>query len=278
MRKILVLCSMLLLLQLTSVVAQTMADYILETKGDTLVVKDEFDFGAPDALTQLLAADTLNVPAGRVYQLHANGYYSVINRPTSSATVRAIIAGDNNALIKNSQSDAIPIITGAVYDGGSSKGGLNSGYDLIVKNVNINSGNSAATQGDWTFFGINPVGGRLEVDNCLIEHNIWVEIQPQQMQRIFWKNDYFVNLSGHTCRRNGGVVDFNSNATVMDTLWVENCTHVMTQGSLYKYRDGYKTNKSVYNHNDFINCAGFVFMNRGSATNRIRKERRDSEG
>ena len=267
MRKILVLCSMLLLLQLTSVVAQTMADYILETKGDTLVVKDEFDFGAPDALTQLLAADTLNVPAGRVYQLHANGYYSVINRPTSSATVRAIIAGDNNALIKNSQSDAIPIITGAVYDGGSSKGGLNSGYDLIVKNVNINSGNSAATQGDWTFFGINPVGGRLEVDNCLIEHNIWVEIQPQQMQRIFWKNDYFVNLSGHTCRRNGGVVDFNSNATVMDTLWVENCTHVMTQGSLYKYRDGYKTNKSVYNHNDFINCAGFVFMNRGSATN-----------
>jgi len=268
MRKILVLCSMLFLLQLSSVVAQTMADYILATKGDTLVVKDEFDYGAAGALQLLMAADTLDVPAGRVYQLHANGYYSVISRPTSSATVRAVIAGDNNALIKNNQStDAIPIITGAVYDGGTSKGGLTSGYDLVVKNVNLNSGNSGATQGDWTFFGINPVGGRLEVDNCLIEHNIWTEIQPQQMQRIFWKNNYFVNLSGHTCRRNGGVVDFNSNATVMDTLWVENCTHIMTQGSLYKYRDGYKVNKSVYNHNDFINCVGYPFMNRGTATN-----------
>ena len=54
----------------------------LETKGDTLVVKDEFDYGAPGALQLLMDADTLNVPAGRVYQLHNNGYYSVISRPT----------------------------------------------------------------------------------------------------------------------------------------------------------------------------------------------------
>jgi len=267
MKKLFSFFSLFLVLFVTSVFAQ-IEPYVLATKGDTLVVKDDFDYGAPDALTQLLAADTLNVPAGRVYQLKSNGYYSVINRPTSSATVRAIIAGESNALIKNNpSSDAIPIITGAVYDGGSSKGGLTSGYDLIVKNVNLNSGNSAATTGDWTFFGINPVGGRLEVNNCLIEHSIWTNIQPNQMQRVFYKNSYIVNMSGYTCRRNGGVVDFNSDATVMDTLWVENCTHVMTQGSLYKYRDGYKINKSVYNHNDFINCVGYPIMNRGTATN-----------
>jgi hypothetical protein len=41
----------------------------------------------------------------------------------------------------------------------------------------------------------------------------------------------------------------------------------MTQGSLYKFRDGYAINKTVFNHNDFINCVGFVFMNRGTVTN-----------
>ena len=269
MKRILSLFSLLFLLVLPSVFAQNIAQYITGTKGDTLVVKDEGEYGAPDAITLLMGADTLNVPAGRVYQLHKNGYYSVGNtRPTSSSKVKAIVAGDNNALIKNNQStDAIPILTGEVFEGTSTKGGINSGLDLLVKNVNCNSGNATANQGDWTFFGINPVGGKLTLDNCLVEHNIWTEIQPQQMQRIFFKNCYFVNLSGHSCRRNGGVVDFNSTATVMDTLWVENCTHVMVQGSIYKFRDGYAFNKSVFNHNDFVNCVGFVFMDRGTVTN-----------
>jgi hypothetical protein len=267
MRRIVVLFSILLCFQVTSVVAQ-IAAYVQQTKGDTLVVKDEYDYGAAGALALLLQADTNNVPAGRVYQLHSYGYYSVIGRPTSSAKRSVTIAGYSNALIKNNPKSAdLPIITGAVYSTGSSKGGLTSGLDLLVKNCSLNSGNSTASTGDWTFFGINPVGGRLTVDNCLLEHNIWVEIQPNQMQRIFWKNCYFVNLSGYQCRRNGGVVDFNSSGTIMDTLWVENCTHVMTQGSLYKYRDGYKTNKSVYNHNDFINSVGYPIMNRGCATN-----------
>jgi hypothetical protein len=268
MKRLLSLFSLFFLLLIPSVFAQSaIAKYVLATKGDTLVVKDETDYGAPDALHLLMAADTLAVPAGRVYQLHANGYYSVISSPTSSSKVKAIIAGYSNALIKgNKSTDEIPIVTGAVYEGSTSKGGITSGLDLIVKNVNCNSGNSSATTGDWTFFGINGTG-KLTLDNCLIEHNIWCEIQPQQMQKLYFLNSYFVNLSGYTCRRNGGVEDFNSTATVLDTLWVENCTHVMTQGSLYKFRDGYKVNKSVFNHNDFINCAGFVFMNRGTVSN-----------
>ena len=268
MKKWMLLFSMFFILMLTSVYAQ-ISNYILATKGDTLVVKDEFDYGAPGALQLLMAADTAStVPAGRVYQLHKYGYYSVIGRPNSSAKVRAVVAGESNKLIKNNLStETIPILTGAVYEGGPSKGGINSGKDLLVKNISCNSGSSISTQGDWTFFGINPVGGKLTVENCLIEHNIWVEIQPNNMSRIFWINDYFVNLSGHTCRRNGGVVDHNGGSTTMDTLWVENCTHVMTQGSLYKYRDGKLILKSVYNHNTFINNAGYPIMNRGCATN-----------
>lgn len=269
MKKLLSLFSLFFVLLLPSVFAQTLNDYITATKGDTLVVKDDYDYGAPDALTQLLAADTTNVPAGRVYQLHSYGYYSVINRPTSSSKVRAIIAGESNASIKNNQSATmLPIITGAVYEGGPSKGGLTSGYDLLVKNADLVSGSSISSTGDWTYFGINPVGGRLTVDNCIMEHNIWTEIQPVQLARIFFKNSYFVNLSGYTCRRNGGVVDFNAEgATINDTLWVENCTHVMAQGMLYKFRDGIKFNRSVFNHNNFINCISYIFMNRGVVTN-----------
>jgi hypothetical protein len=147
MKRLLSLFSLLFLLALPSVFAQTLSTYVLQTKGDTLVVKDEFDYGQPGALQLLMAADTLNVPAGRVYQLHNNGYYSVNARPTSSTTVRAIVAGESNALIKNNQStDAIPILTGEVYQGTTSKGGINSGLDLLVKNVNCNSGNSTANQ------------------------------------------------------------------------------------------------------------------------------------
>ena len=267
MKRLLLLFSLFFLLLLPAVFAQTLSKYILSTKGDTLVVKDEFDYGGvPDALTQLMAADTAKVPAGRVYQLHKNGYYSVVNRPISSSKVRAIVAGESNALIKNNQSaDAPPILTGAVYEGNSSNGGIASGFDLLVKNVNINSGNSAATQGDFEVFKINANGARLTLDNCLLEHNLWVEIAPPSMSRLIFKNCYFVNLSGYTCRRNGGVIDFFQN--LLDTIWVENCTHVMTQGSLYKFRDGYSVNRVVFNHNDFINNSGYVFMNRGAVSN-----------
>jgi hypothetical protein len=80
---------------------------------------------------------------------------------------------------------------------------------------------------------------------------------------MFFTNDYFVNLDGHTCRRNGGVLDFFANE---DTVFVENCTHVNTQGSLWKFRYGDVVNKVVFNHNDFIDNAGFVFMNNGDQT------------
>ena len=48
---------------------------------------------------------------------------------------------------------------------------------------------------------------------------------------------------------------------------VENCTHVNIQGTLYKFRTGVAVDKVVFNHNDFIDCAGYVFMNNGDQTN-----------
>ncbi len=55
--------------------------------------------------------------------------------------------------------------------------------------------------------------------------------------------------------------------THQDTLLVENCTHVNTQGTLYKFRNGYTIDRVIFNHNDFIDCAGYVMMNNGDQTN-----------
>ena len=88
------------------------------------------------------------------------------------------------------------------------------------------------------------------------------------VESIIFTNDYFVNLNGHTCRRNGGVVDLiMGRINRQDTLLVENCTHVNTQGTLYKFRYGYTVNRAIFNHNDFVDCAGYVIMNNGDQTN-----------
>jgi hypothetical protein len=74
-------------------------------------------------------------------------------------------------------------------------------------------------------------------------------------------------MTGHTCRRNGGVVDFNGTTKRQDTLVVQNCTHVNVQGTLYKFRYGFTVNKALFNHNDFVDCSGYVVMNNGDQTN-----------
>jgi len=77
-----------------------------------------------------------------------------------------------------------------------------------------------------------------------------------------------------SCRRDSGVfISFNN----QDTLLVENCTHINTQGHVYKfmiYPPMWQFKRIIFNHNTFINCAGSVFMNPGyqskvSLTNNI---------
>jgi len=261
MSKFLRVFGMFLVLFLPSVFAQTLQDYVLKQSGDTLVVKDDNDYGSPNTLYSLMNADTVNVPADRVYELHNGGIYSLINSPTSTSKQKTIVMGETQTSLKVNQGAAPPILQGAVYSGGSSTGGINSGFDLLVKNCDVEIGNSAGGEG-WSFFGASGPGLRLQVDNCIVEHNLWTVIgSPPANTSMFFTNDYFVNLDGHTCRRNGGVLDFFSNE---DTIFVENCTHVNTQGSNYKSRPDYNINKLFFNHNDWIDCSGFVFMNSGA--------------
>jgi hypothetical protein len=262
MRRMFSLFITLFLLQLSTTFAQ-ISDYISEQRGDTLVVKDEFEYGAADALNLLMNADTNNVPEVRVYLLKNYGYYSLVNTPTSSATKKVIIMGESNKSVKIRKDDAFPpIVCGAVWEGGSSTGGLTSGHDLLVKNINANVGNSAGNIG-WAFYGTS-TGAKLTVENCITEHNQWTMINPGAGSKIIFKDSYFLNMVGHTCRRNGGIIDFFSN---QDSILVENCTILNAQGSIFKFRSGYSVGRSTFNHNTFVNCAGYSFMNLGNTGN-----------
>ena len=153
MKKVLLLLTVSLLLPIASVFSQDHGgnEYVLQQRGDTLVVKDDIDYGAPNTLYSIMNADSL-APAGRVYLLHNKGIYSLINNPTSSAKQKTIIMGETQTSLKVNKGDAPPVLQGAVWQGGSTTGGINSGYDLLVKNCDVEIGNSAGGIG-WGFFG-----------------------------------------------------------------------------------------------------------------------------
>jgi hypothetical protein len=255
----------MLLLLVSSAFAQD-AQYVHSQSGDTLVVKDDAEFGSGNTLYLLMKSDSL-APATRVYMLKAAGTYSCSNNPVSSSTHKTIVMGPAQNIKKGTIIP--PVVCGFYSSTTSTTGGMNSNLDLLVKNINFSIGNTNGGSGGWAFFNFGGPNMKLQVDNCILEHTWWVWVGgPPKLSTVKFTNSYFVNMDGHSCRRNGGIVDFNNgSAFLQDTLLVENCTHVNFQGTAYKFRDGYVVNRAIFNHNDFINCSGFVIMNNGDQTN-----------
>jgi hypothetical protein len=261
---ILLIISMLLLVSVTFGAYDP--QYVSKVSGDTLFVKDDIAFGGYNTLYKLMVTDSL-APATRVYMLSAGGTYSCQNNPQSSKVYKTVITGPDQNIKKGTILP--PVISGLYATGINTNGGMNCNKDLLVKNIDLEIGNSNGNGGGWAFFNFGGTGLKLQVDNCIMEHTWWCWVGgPSAMQTIKFTNDYFVNLSGHSCRRNGGVTDFNSgSANKQDTLLVENCTHVNIQGIIYKFRVGYTVNRAIFNHNDFINCSSSIIMNNGNSTN-----------
>jgi len=267
MKKVLLLFSLFVLV-VSSAFAQYDTSLVSKQSGDTLFVKDDVEFGGSNTLCSLMYSDTL-APATRVYYLKGGGIYTLVNNPSSSSKYRTIIMGPEQNLKTSSPAMPPPIITGAIATDIAVAGGMEINKDLLVKNCDLELGNSTGPGGGWAWFDFSGPNMRLQLDNCIMEHTWWTWVGgPPANESIFFTNDYFVNLDGHTCRRNGGVTDFNApGVTHEDTLFVENCTHVNTQGTLYKFRTGVAVDKVLFNHNDFIDNAGFVFMNTGDHPN-----------
>ncbi len=269
MKKLLVIMAVLLVSVPAS--SQTLMDYVLAVRGDTLVIKDYSDMGGQaNSLTNAMLLDTVAVPAGRVYELRVNGTYPAVNNPTTQRPT-VIIGADPTILVNNDNAaSAPPVICGSTFEGGSNTGGMNVGHDLTVKNCAIVPADAAGDLG-WTFFATNAGDSRVTLENDMFERTRWVFTSAfNPGLSWFFKDCYFVNMNGQPCCRNGGVYDGFS---VQDTMWVENCTHVMAQGYMYKLRE-YPFERIVFNHNTFVNISGINFLDLGyqvsmSTTNNI---------
>ena len=271
MRKVLILFLGLFLISLSTSFAQPWADYVKEVKGDTLVINNYIDMGfQANSLNNAVLSDTVDVPAGRVYQLQLNGWYPQQSGFTTASGRPVIIAGaDNTPLVNRTSTDNTPpIISGYVDDlGAASVGGITAGDDLTIKNTSIIIGAPDGT-GGWAFFGMAVSNKKAVFQNNMMEHTWWIFVQSNGREgNSFWfKDNYFVNMNGLANKRNGGVydnVDYNT-----DTMYVENNTHVMGQGSVWKFRN-FPVKWIFINHNTFINCVGTLIETQGVQSNQI---------
>jgi len=276
MKKLMLLFVMLtFLVVLQSIYAQTLSDYIQQVKGDTLVVKDYSDMNnQQNSLYWAMTLDTGNVPAGRVYELRANGYYPLQNNPTTLRNT-VIIGEDPTSIVKNENAASRPpLICGAQWEWGYNTAAIHATHDLTIKNCNIILF-SSDTVGEisYSIAYTDSANLKLVFDNCLVEHlNKDFLFITQPNCSVTLRNCYFVNMNGWPCRRSGGVLDC---LVDMDTLLVENCTHINGQGSLYRLRSylpprhdySVKFKRIIFNHNTFVDCAGYTFMNPGYQSN-----------
>ena len=253
--------------EVSAMPSRPMMDYISETRGDTLVIKTQAEMGGDaNALYLVLQLDNVNVPAGRVYMLKAGGVYPLQNYPTTYANrTTRIVGSDPTPLVNNKNaSNSLPLICGNIGSG-TYPGGINAGGNLEVRNCALECAANDGTEG-WAFTATSAANIHITYDNCLFEHTLWTELAGLTNNNgcsFFVSNCYFVNLNGQPCRRNGGVYDGFVN---LDTFSVENCTHIMTQGSMYKWRN-YTAQRININHNTFVNCAGSQFMDLGTQVN-----------
>jgi hypothetical protein len=260
--------TLLLLVFFTICVSPSFADlmdYVKAVRGDTLVVKDYYDMdNVPNSINNVVLEDS-TAPAGRVYELQTLGWYPQSGGFTTPSDRPTVIVGANDTVMVQAN-QAPPIISG--YSGTtSSSGGITWGSDLTVKNTSIVCGAPDGTIG-WAFFGTGASNKKIVFENCMMETNWWVFVQSNANEgnSFYFKDNYFVNMSGRACRRNGGVYDNVDNNT--DTMYIENNTHVMAQGYIYKFRN-YAVHFIYINHNTFINCANVVFETQGLQSNDI---------
>ena len=269
-----VFAALSLLLPIASAFPQTLSDYVKEVKGDTLVIKDYYEMNNQvNSLYQAMTLDTGIVPAGRVYELKANGYYPLQNNPKTLRNT--VIVGEGaTSIVKSKNIDARPpLICGAQWQGGYNTAAIHVTHDLTVKNCNIilfpveNGGIS------YSIVYTDSANLKMTFDNCLVEHlnkDFIFVAGGGTNNNITLRNCYFVNMNGWPCRRSGGVLDC---FVGLDTLLVENCTHISGQGSVYRLRrylppnDLAKFKRIIFNHNTFVDCAGYVFMNPGYQSN-----------
>lgn len=252
----------LLLLPLVSAFPQGVMHYVKAQSGDTLLLKDYYDMSdSANSLYLAIFSDTVGLPSDRVYQLKTGGYYPLVNGPSTTTLQPTTIVGQiSTPLVENTVAAQYPpIICGYAVSGGTTQTpGITANNNFLIANCIVLPTASDGTE-NWSYFSPGTTHISMTIQNCLMEHTRWVFCNSGDSCTFNFIGDYFVNMSGQPCRRNGGVYDGFAND---DTLLVENCTHVMAQGSVYKLRSNL-WERVIINHNTFVNMAGSTFMSLG---------------
>ena len=252
-------------------------DYVVEVRGDTLVVADFITAGeVASTLGSVISQDTNagNVPEGRVYELMAgeNGDLASYSLYLSDAAVGAqgrqiTIVGEDCGLVVQGDDPSCrpPTIAGYIN---AAEATVFATFDadagITMKNLHFTSA-STAGQSNWSFINVTGPNTTVLFDNVIGEHNRWIHAQSngQPGTELRVMNSYFLNGTDQNSRRNGGVYDNDGAPT--DIVWVENTTHVQQAGMQYKFRS-FTPSKVRFNHNTFVNVAGHLFLGFGYFT------------
>ncbi|MCF7803094.1 MAG: T9SS type A sorting domain-containing protein [Candidatus Marinimicrobia bacterium] len=247
--------------------AQVFEDYISSFSGDTAIVKTMTEMqGETDAIINAIELDE-NPPEGRVYGLKRGGFYFITRQLVSPSDRPITLAGMDDTPMATGEDDAGPPIFCGTTSGGTAQNGdmIQYNNDVTLKNAIYMPAATDGSQG-WTFLVSGSAGNTVTLENVLMEHTNWVFMQSNSHagSKLYIDDSYFVNMSGVATRRNGGVYDNVSNNT--HTVNVENSTHVMAAGMMYKFR-GFPINQAFFNHNTFVNCSGQLFTTMGYQSN-----------
>jgi hypothetical protein len=249
------------------------SDYIDEVRGDTAVVKSYEDMNyTANSLVDAILSDTTasgeRTNPNRVYLLK-RGHYYLQDRGVSAPEGYLKIIGEPGAIVGNTAETAVPVIAGVPDGSGNSQ---NTGHWQLIgpslfKNVALLPACADGQQG-WFALSINRDGTQVKFNNCFFEHNTWTFIQSNDAvnSKLYFSDCYFLNMTGHDCRRNGGVYD-NVNFNT-DTVFVENCTHILAAGFTWKFRN-YPIGHFYFNHNTFYGCTNYVFETFGYNINGV---------
>ncbi len=248
----------------TAAHAQTIDDFVSETRGDTLVVNtyEEHEF-AENALTDLIAMDTL-APDTRVYELKQGGYYPVTYAIAVTGGRPLVIEGQDDTPHVSSTNETSPPV---IYGVNGSYPSITWNTDVTLRNL-ITGPHSTDGSTNWAYAGAGATGLTFTMDNVYMEHTWWVYVQSNGWagNSLHVKDSYFVNMNGNGCRRNGGVYDNTANNT--KEVIVENSTHVMGAGMIYKFRT-FPIDKAIFNHNTFVNISNAPISTSGYQTDLI---------
>ena len=253
-------------------------DYVIETRGDTLVIADFFDAGnQAGTLGAVIQADTDagNVPDGRVYELRsgANGglapggpaLYLFNANITAQGRPIDIAGQDCGQVVQATDANCRPPTLAGFRNanGAATFAIFQLDDDLTLRNLHFTSAHVEGAS-DWSMVNVDGNDMVVTWDNVIAEHNrwTWINANGNSGTEFYITDSYFTNATDQTSRRNGGVYDADQPTDVIE---VENSTHVQNAGMQYKFRN-FTPERARFNHNTWVNAAGQIFLGFGYLT------------